>query len=239
MLQNPDDDNASEQGLEPAKRGITMPEIYANAFSITIAGSEGTATALTGATFLLLRHPHQYQRAVHEVREAFHNESEMTSSEIYARVPFIDSVLQEAMRLYPPVSITMPRKIPEGGEIIDGRFVAAGTTVGVNHLSCYRSSRNFGDATDFRPERWLRSNGTGASAVDNFEAFRPFSFGPRSCIGKNLAGAEMRLLLSRILWRFDLQLVETKEGLTWLEKQRIWGFWKKPPLLCRLSPVKR
>lgn len=239
MLQNLNDDNMLEQDSNPAKRGITMPEIYANAFSITIAGFEGTATALTGATFFLLRHPHQYQRAVDEVREAFHTEAEMTSSAILARVPFIDSVLQETMRLYPPVSITMPRKVPEGGEIIDGRFVAAAMTVGVNHLSCYRSSRNFEGAMDFRPERWLRSSGTDTSAVDNFEAFRPFSFGPRSCLGRNLARAQISLLLARILWRFDLQLVETEEGLSWLEKQRIWGFWKKPALLCRLDLAKR
>lgn len=141
--------------------------MYANSFSITIAGSEGTATALAGATFLLLRHPGQYQRAVNEVRGAFHNEAEITSSRICASVPFIEAVLQEAMRLYPPVSITMPRRVPEGGAIIDGRFVAAGTTVGVNHLSCYRSSSNFENAMEFRPERWLRSNGKDASHSDD------------------------------------------------------------------------
>lgn len=49
----------------------------------------------------------------------------------------------------------------------------------------------------------------------------------------------MGLLLARVLWRFDLELVETEDGLSWLDKQRIWGFWRKPALLCRLTPVKR
>lgn len=213
--------------------------MYANSFSITIAGSEGTATALIGATFLLLRHPCEYQRAVAEVRRTFNSEAHITSSRVSTGVPFIDAVLQETMRLYPPVSITMPRRVPEGGATIDGRFVAAGTTVGVNHLSCYRSSCNFGNAMSFRPERWLRAGGKDASSGDNFGAFQPFSFGPRSCLGKNLARAEMSLLLARILWRFDLHLVETEEGLSWLDKQRIWGFWQKPALLCRLTPAKR
>lgn len=238
MLQNLHEESSSGTGSETTKKGISEPEMYANAFSITIAGSEGTATALAGATFLLLRHPEQYQRAANKIRGAFHTENEITSSEICARVPFIDSILQETMRLYPPVSITMPRRVPEGGAIIDGRFVASGTTVGINHLSCYRSSSNFENAVDFRPERWLRGNGKGLSTVDNFEAFRPFSFGPRSCLGKNLARAEMNLILARILWRFDLELVETEGGLSWLEKQRIWGFWQKPALLCRLRPAK-
>lgn len=213
--------------------------MYANSFSITIAGSEGTATALAGATFLLLRHPHEYQRAVNEVRREFTSEADITSSRILASVPIIEAVLQEAMRLYPPVSITMPRRVPEGGATIDGRFVPAGTTVGVNHLSCYRSSCNFVDAMSFRPERWLRENQKDASPGDNFAAFQPFSFGPRSCLGKNLARAEMSLLLARILWRFDLELVETEKGMSWLDRQRIWGFWQKPALLCRLTPAKR
>lgn len=146
--------------------------MYANSFSITIAGSEGTATALAGATFLLSRHPREYERAVTEVRRAFSSETDITSSMVFASAPFIDAVLQETMRLYPPVSITMPRRVPQGGATIDGRFVAAGTTVGVNHLSCYRSSCNFEDAMSFRPERWLRASAKGASHDDSFGAFR-------------------------------------------------------------------
>lgn len=239
MLQNLKDDNAPRDDSKMAKSGISEPEMFANSFSITIAGSEGTATALAGATFLLLRHSREYRRAVNEVRKAFSSEAEITSNKVSASLPFIEAVLQETMRLYPPVSITMPRRVPEGGETIDGRFVAAGTTVGVNHLSCYRSSCNFDDARRFRPERWLRTSGKHPCADDNFGAFQPFSFGPRSCLGKNLARAEMSLLLARVLWRFDLELVETEEGLSWLDKQRIWGFWQKPALLCRLAPAKR
>ncbi|POS69537.1 hypothetical protein DHEL01_v212070 [Diaporthe helianthi] len=52
VLQNLDETHTSGQGFNPDKIGITEREMYANAFSITIAGSEGTATALTGATFL-------------------------------------------------------------------------------------------------------------------------------------------------------------------------------------------
>ncbi|KAI7789082.1 benzoate 4-monooxygenase cytochrome P450 [Diaporthe eres] len=238
VLQNLKDENASENDPEISKRGISEPEMYANSFSITIAGSEGTATALAGATFLLLRHPREYQRAANEVRQEFIREADIQSSRVLANVPFIEAVLQETMRLYPPVSITMPRRVPEGGATIDGRFVTAGTTVGVNHLSCYRSCRNFENATSFRPERWLRASREEAYPDDNFAAFQPFSFGPRSCLGKNLARAEMCLLLARILWRFDLELVETEEGMSWLDRQRIWGFWQKPALLCRLTPAK-
>jgi cytochrome P450 len=235
-------DNARDggnDGVRDAKTTMTEAEMYANAFSISIAGSEGTATALSGATFLLLRHPDAYRRAVDEVRGAFAAETDMTSASMAGKLPFLDAVLNESMRLYPPVAITLPRRVPEGGETVDGRFVPAGYTVGVNHLACYRSALNFEDPDAFRPERWLPNDKTmsvGSAAAD---AFKPFSHGPRACLGKNLAWAELRLILARMLWRFDMQLVETEANLKWLDGQKLWGFWAKPPLLCRLEPVRR
>ncbi|KAK0718474.1 putative benzoate 4-monooxygenase cytochrome P450 [Lasiosphaeria miniovina] len=185
----------NEGGVRDAKTTMTEPEMYTNAFSISIAGSESTATTLTGTTFLLLRHPHAYRRVVEEVRSAFASESDITSNSLSAagKLPFLEAVLNESMRLYPPVAITLPRRVPAGGETIDGRFVPGGYTVGVNHLACYRSEVNFAEASAFRPERWT-------------ECFKPFSHGPRSCLGKNLAWAELRLILARFLWRFDTQL---------------------------------
>ncbi|KAK3303879.1 putative benzoate 4-monooxygenase cytochrome P450 [Chaetomium strumarium] len=220
-------------GEEKSKTTMTEAEMYTNAFSISIAGSEGTATALAGATFLLLRHSEAHREAVREVRGVFTAETDITSANIVGRLPFLEAVLHESMRLYPPVAITLPRRVPEGGETVDGRFVPAGYTVGVNHLACYRSALNFEDPDVFRPERWLDGSGT------TTEAFKPFSYGPRACLGKSLAWVELRLILARMLWRFDMQLVETEANLRWLDGQKLWGFWQKPPLLCRLVPVRR
>ncbi len=64
---------------------------------------------------------------------------------------------------------------------------------------------------------------------------QPFSYGPRSCLGKNLARAEMRLILAKLLWRFDVELDEYSEK--WMAGQKIFGFWAKPPLMCRLVPI--
>lgn len=232
------DNDGSGDGVRDAKTTMTEAEMYANAFSISIAGSEGTATALSGATFLLLRHPDAYREAVKEVRGAFAAETDMTTANMAGKLSFLDAVLNESMRLYPPVAITLPRRVPEGGETVDGRFVPAGYTVGVNHFACYRSELNFEDPDAFRPERWLLNGNTSGSS-SSAEAFKPFSHGPRACLGKNLAWAELRLILARMLWRFDMQLVETEANFKWLDGQKVWGFWAKPPLLCRLVPVRR
>lgn len=215
------------------KKCLSPAEMVVNAFSIAIAGSDGTATALTASIYLLLTHPEVYGELRDVIRNTFSAEDEITSDALSREsIPLLNAVLNEALRLYPPVAVTLPRVVPPGGEVIDGRFVPSGTTVGVNHLSTYLSDRNFSHAEYFMPERWL-SHVRKTAETDAKAAFQPFSVGPRSCLGKNLAKAEMRLILARMLWRFDLELMP--ECRDWMEGQKIYGFWVKPPLWCRLS----
>ncbi|KAF4982427.1 hypothetical protein FZEAL_1945 [Fusarium zealandicum] len=217
---------------EDSGKGLSLPEMVVDAFSIAIAGSDGTATALTATLYLLLTHRDIYHQLQTSIRRDFGAEEEITSLTLLnQRIPLLDAVFHESMRLYPPVAITLPRLVPPGGECIDGLFVPAGTTVGVNHLSAYHSAKNFHQPLDFLPGRWLENHDK--PNADIKASFQPFSVGPRSCLGKNLARAEMRLILARMLWRFDLELMP--ECQDWMDGQRIYGFWVKPPLMCRIS----
>lgn len=65
-------------------------------------------------------------------------------------------------------------------------------------------------------------------------AFKPFSNGPRDCIGKNLAYTEMRLILSRGFLRFDFESLQP-ESENWLSRQRAYTLWDKPPLKIKLK----
>ena len=219
------------------EKGMSRAEINVNAFSLSIAGSESTATLLSGATFYLLTHRHIYAILVKEIRTAFKSEDEITLASTN-KLEYLEAVLSESLRLYPPVAGTLPRQVPPGGETIDGGYVPAGTSVGVNHFSCFHHPQNFYRANDFLPERWLPGIRDAAPFEnDNRACMQPFSFGPRNCLGKNLARAEMRLVLAKMLWRFNLELVEGRGN--WMEGQKIFGFWAKPPLMCRLEVVRR
>lgn len=216
------------------EKGMSRAEINVNAFSLSIAGSESTATLLAGATFYILTHPSVYERLTTEIRTAFASEDDIRLSSITG-LTYLDAVLTETLRIYPPVAVTLPRVVPAGGEHIDGVFVPAGTTVGVNHFACFRHPANFHQADAFLPERWL----PGRREIppfdrDNRACLQPFSYGPRNCLGKNLARAEMRLILARMLWRFDLELDESVSRSSWHDEQRVFGFWVKLPLLCRV-----
>lgn len=216
------------------EKGMSPAEINVNAFSLSIAGSESTATALSGAAFLMLTHPSVYTRLVDEVRSAHSSIGDITLASTQ-RLMYLDAVITETLRMYPPVAITMPRRVPVGGETIEGKFVTEGMTVGVNHYSAYRHPANFHKPREFLPERWLAETRDAPPFVsDNKECMQPFSYGPRNCLGKNIARAEMRLLFAKLLFKFDWQLENGQER--WME-QKLQGFWQKKPLYCTLKPA--
>jgi cytochrome P450 len=73
-------------------------------------------------------------------------------------------------------------------------------------------------------------------AKDNRKSFFPFSNGPANCLGKNLAYAELRLILSRLLLRFD---VKPQPGFeTWRDGMKAFSLWDKPPIMTKLVEVK-
>lgn len=217
-------------------KGMSTEEINVNAFSLSGAGSESTATAMSGAIFLLLAHNPVYVRLIQEIRSAHAAEVDITLASTH-QLEYLDAVITETLRMYPPVAITLPRQVPTNGEVIAGAFVPPGTTVGVHHYSTYHHPNNFYQPAAFLPERWLPgSRDAPPFANDSKDCMQPFSAGPRNCLGKNIAKAEVRLLLAKLLFRFDWRLQPGQEQ--WLQ-QKVQGFWQKKPLLCILTPVER
>ena len=105
----------------------------------------------------------------------------------------------------------------------------------VYQLAAYSSSTNFSQPESFIPERWLSDTDPdyrNFAAQDHKDVFQPFSVGPKNCIGKQLAYAEMKLILSRFLWRFDFTLLDDDFSF---EQQRVFIFREKPPLRLRLG----
>lgn len=99
------------------------------------------------------------------------------------------------------------------------------------------SKNNFAYPTEFRPERWLDSGKAVSSpfASDRRNALQPFSLGLRSCLGQKLAYFELRLILARMVFNFDLSLPEGPgSGLIWTD-QKTYATWVKDPFFVRLK----
>ncbi|TDZ35630.1 Cytochrome P450 monooxygenase aclL [Colletotrichum trifolii] len=213
--------------------GLSMDQLVANGNTLIIAGSETTATLLCGVTYYLLKHGDALKRLTEEIRSTFKYEDEMDVVSVN-QLTYMLACLSEALRVYPSVATALPRVAPEEGATICGRFVPGGTTVTIHQYAIHRDEKYFRKPSEFHPERFLDDP---EFASDNREAFQPFHVGPRNCVGRNLAFVEMRLILARLIWNFDLSLADESGG--WAEKQKIYILWDKAPLMVHLNPVSR
>ncbi|KAF5531048.1 cytochrome P450 [Fusarium mexicanum] len=160
--------------------GLSMEELQANAMILVRAGAETTATALSGLTFYLLTNTVALQKVTLEIRSAFKDEHEITFTST-GHLKFLQACINEALRLYPPISIGMPRVTPHAGALICGHYVPGDTTVSVNQWALYHQESLFRDPFNFHPERFF---GDPQYASDDLHALQPFLVGPRACFGK-------------------------------------------------------
>lgn len=159
---------------------ITTEEMNANMAIFLTAGSETTATLLSGATWCLLKNPGVLQKLKEEVRGRWKNYADITMEDVN-NAPYLIAVLQEALRYFPPVPTGFERRVPKGGEVVSGYYVPEGTALCVSSYPASHSERNFKEPDLFVPERWM---GDPHYADDKRSSIQPFSFGPRNCLGK-------------------------------------------------------
>jgi cytochrome P450 len=210
--------------------GLTFQEICENAAVLIIAGSESTPSALAGATYLLLCNPTSLATLTSYLRTTFQSVEEINSITVNNN-DYLLAVLNEALRMYPPVGIILSRVTPPEGCFIAGRFVPGNTGVSVSQWGVNRSASNFVRPNEFAPERW---RGDAEFRGDNLKVVQSFSVGPRNCLGRNLAFFEMKLILAKLLYSFDLELCE--ESRAWMDGQKVLFFTVKPPLMIKLKP---
>ncbi|KAM6529442.1 hypothetical protein FALCPG4_007578 [Fusarium falciforme] len=213
------------------KGQLSQAEIMDNVDTMIVGGSETTATGLSGATYLLATNKEVFAKLAEEVRTRFKSEDEIDLLSVQ-KLDYMMAVIKESMRVYPPVPAAMPRKAPPEGYLLrDGRMIPPNTILGVWQWPLFHNPNFFKDPESFIPERWLDDP---SFSGDQKAAFEPFSTGPRNCIGKKsvLAYAEMRLILARIIWNFDLEIDPRSEG--WIDRNEIYLLWEKPDLYVRL-----
>jgi cytochrome P450 len=240
VLKSNREQEKAADGVSAANRIALSPgEIEANANFLLMAGTETTATALSGTTYYMLKRPDSLRRATEEVRNAFQHESDIDFMTAAERLPYLQACVAEGLRLYPPGPIALPRRTRKGTvTMIAGHAVPGDVTVGVHSWSASHSPANFHRASEFFPERWLPGAAEDAASPfrnDRFAASQPFSTGSRNCLGKSFAKNELRMVLARVLWNFDIELAPESEG--W-NKQKVYTLWDKGPMMVKLTDIR-
>ncbi|OQD88628.1 hypothetical protein PENSOL_c069G04160 [Penicillium solitum] len=215
---------------QPLEKGMSEDELVSNSYVLIIAGSETTATLLAGVTYYVLTVPGVLDKLKAEIRGAFTSEDHITWSAVN-QLKYTLAVLNEGLRMYPPVPYGFPRMVQGKGDFICGRWVPGGTAVGVPILATHRSAANFKRPDSFIPERFM---GASEFESDRRNAVQAFSVGPRNCLGRNLAYAEMRLILARMIWNFDMEI--SPDSKQWI-KQSSFVVWEKGSLNVKLTPA--
>ncbi|TVY84721.1 Versicolorin B desaturase [Lachnellula suecica] len=215
------------------KEEMSHGEIQATFMVLTTAGSETTATVLSGTLNNLISKPQMLSTLTKEIRGEFAKEADMTLDAL-CELPYLNATIQEGLRLCPPIPVILPRVVPEGGDFVCGMWLPAGTSVSLQTWSLFRDPQNFHEAANFLPERWLPSAEQPESPFynDQRDAVQPFSVGSRSCMGKHLAWAEMRLVLARMLWEFDVNMAG--KPLKW-EDLKTFLLVEKRPIDIRIQ----
>ncbi|KAJ9088946.1 hypothetical protein DSO57_1017888 [Entomophthora muscae] len=110
---------------------LSIEEVVSEATLQIIAGSDSTSNTMTWTFYLVMKHPQIYKRLVEELVEAFPNkDSSITIPDIKAaKLPFMEAVIKESMRLMPAAQRAFERLVPEGGRKIHGYFIPEGVVV--------------------------------------------------------------------------------------------------------------
>ena len=216
---------------------MSREEIELNSFAVLVAGSESVTTILTGIVNNLLVERRVYEKLAKEIRTTFTVESGITGVST-SQLPYLNAVLKEGLRITPSIPDGSRRVVPRGEiAMIAGQSVPGPATVSVPQWSAYMSAENFTSPQSFAPERWLPESGA-QYRHDRKSIFQPFGVGTHNCIGQPLAWHELRLLLARLLFSFDLSLPDaTAAPLVW-STQEIYWTWEKKPLNVQVKKLR-
>lgn len=138
----------------------------------------GIDTTGDGLTFLM------YQLSLpesSEIQDRLIEEIRVHKDRKLDELPYLDAVIKEGLRCFPPIPMSQPRYVPAGGRTIDGYFIPAGTIVSCQAHSVHRLNEHvFANGDDFIPERWSKSE----KVPEMNRLFFAFGLGGRGCTGR-------------------------------------------------------
>ena len=211
------------EGGESGKAGER--DLRDQVVTMLMAGHETTAKALTWTLVLLDRHPEWAQRLDDELTSALGDR--VADAGDLAALPLCRRVIQESMRLYPPVWL-LSRRAVRDDEL--GEFdVPAGTLVCVSPYILHRDARFWEDPERFDPDRFTPQRSAGRPDY----AYLPFSGGPRQCIGRHFAMLEAQLVLATVRRTVRVTLEEGHP----IEPEALVTLRPRHGVLARISAV--
>jgi cytochrome P450 len=183
--------------------GFSDEDLVNQLMTFLAAGHETTASAMSWAVYELCKYPEVQRKLREEIRTELDLHGEIDSTKI-DRLPYLNAVLNETMRVFPPVPLTLRETAND--TTIQGHFVPKATTVVICPWAINTSEQLWGpDAKQFNPDRWLGAGRANTGGAESNFAVTTFLHGPRSCIGKQFAMAEFACLVAALVGKFEME----------------------------------
>jgi cytochrome P450 len=177
--------------------GLTDQQVRDEVMTLLLAGHETTANALTWTWFELGRHPTVFARLAAEIDRVAGTRAVTTDD--LPRLPWTLAVIEEAMRIHPPVYMTGRETLED--VTVGGHRLPAGSLVAINIRGIHRRASYFPQPESFSPERMLPE----AKKERPRHHYLPFGAGPRVCIGSHFALLEAQLMLATMVQQVRLR----------------------------------
>lgn len=175
---------------------LTSEELHDNLITMLVAGHETTATALSWALYWISHLPEVKKKLSVELSEVDENAS---FTEL-AKLPYLNGVCCETLRIYPIGLVTFFRKLTKPTQIMNYEFPKGVVLSPCIYLIHHREDL-YPEPKQFKPERFIERQ------YSSFNEFIPFGGGHRRCIGSVFSLFEMKIVLAKIMKKFDLALV--------------------------------
>ncbi|RYO94883.1 hypothetical protein DL766_004673 [Monosporascus sp. MC13-8B] len=183
---------------------LTTDEIILHAQLYIAAGSDTTAATLTYLVWSVCRDANVKRQLVEELKTL---SDDFTDGDLKG-LPYLNQVIEEALRLWAAVPTGLPRVVPEGGATFGKHWLPSGAVVLTQAYSLHRNAHAFPQPETFDPSRWEKPT------VAMKDCFMPFGGGSRVCLGLHLAYIELRLATARFFRTFPNATVSSIEGMS-------------------------
>ncbi|KAK0702761.1 cytochrome P450 [Lasiosphaeris hirsuta] len=199
------------------RNGVEPEDVVQECITLAVAGSETTSVALRMALLAILTTPSAYNKLQSEI-DKFYTNKEAADTSIISytdtrNLPYLQAVIREALRLWPPSAGLFTKEVPRSGDTIHGYYLPPRTEVGQCVYSIGRLPRIWGTDHDvFRPERWLEAS---PEKLEEMQAAVDlvFSSGKYICLGKHVAWMELMKFFVEVLRRYDIAILNNAQPL--------------------------
>ena len=225
--------------LPEENRKLTYGEIVSLCSEFLNAATHSTSTTVQWIMANLVKYPHIQAKVYEEISGVVKDGAEMVREEDLQKMPYLKAVILEGLRRHPPGHFVLPHSVTQD-TVLDGYLIPKNATVNFRVMEISLDPKIWEDPKEFRPERFLSSNGGG----EREEAFditgtreikmMPFGAGRRVCPGYNLGLLHLEYYVANLVWKFEWKAVEG-DDIDLSEKEE-FAIMMKSPLQALISP---